>query len=40
MTFRLGVFRDDIVHGLQGVGAKEDFAALSADLCGDVAKDV
>ncbi len=40
MAFRLRVLRDDIVHGLQGVRPKEDFAALGADLCGDVAKDV
>ena len=38
MVFRLRVLRDDIVHGLQGDRAKEHFAALGADFCGDVAK--
>lgn len=40
MTFRPGVLRYDIVHGLQGVRPKEHFAALGADLSGDVAKNV
>ena len=40
MTFSLGVLRDDIIHGLQDVGPKEDFVALGADIRGDVAKDV
>ena len=40
MAFRLRVLRDDIVHGLQGVRPKEHIAALSTDLCWDVAQDV
>ena len=39
MLFRLGVNCDDIVHGLQGVGAEEHLATLCTDLCRDVAKD-
>ena len=40
MAFGLGVLRDDLVHGLQGVRSKEHFAAFGADLSRDIAKNV